>query len=78
MVATRRSCELSMHLLAFLEEQTFWVMRGRQEGVTSRCVLSPPLTVIHGCWGAQAAGSTNLHAFVGSCLRRTLPGRVTT
>ena len=35
MVAARRARELSMHLLALLKEQAFWVMKGRHEGGNS-------------------------------------------
>lgn len=45
MMATRRSRELSMHLLAFLEEQAFWVTRGRHKEIDSSGLRGPPLTV---------------------------------
>lgn len=44
MVATRGSCELSVHLLALLREQAFWVMKGRHEGLDCSGLPSPPLT----------------------------------
>ena len=57
MMATRRSRELSMQLLAFLEEQASWVTAGRHEGTSISGCWSPPPTVTPQRGGAQAAGS---------------------
>lgn len=79
MMATCRSRELSMHHLAFLEEQAFWVMKGRQEGVnwlllsesTTHC--NPILAEGH----RLPMALTSMHLW-GSHLHRPLPGRLTT
>ena len=68
-VAARRACKLSVHLLALLEEYTFWVMKGRHKGGNSCCLLTA--TVIPGLLAGHAGClwlPPALRAAVSSCL----------
>lgn len=49
MMATCRSHELSMHFLAFLEEQAVWVTKVRHKEISRCCLFSLLLTISIGC-----------------------------